>query len=160
MPSWDGFFSAEVGASAALAGLIFVGFSVNLNKIISNRRLVDRGLQSIIVLVVSLVISSAYLVPGQGSFLFGVEILIISAVAWIINTRIDVISAKIVEKKYRVFNFLNIFSSQAALVPFIAGGIVSIFLGIAALYLLVAGILLCYVKAIVDSWILIVEINR
>ena len=34
MASWENFFIAEVGASAAPAGLIFVGVSINLKRIL------------------------------------------------------------------------------------------------------------------------------
>ena len=34
MGNWHGFFSAEVGASAALAGLLFVATSINLPRIV------------------------------------------------------------------------------------------------------------------------------
>ena len=42
MEGWDNFFIAEVGASAALAGLIFVAVSLNLPKILSVGGLPDR----------------------------------------------------------------------------------------------------------------------
>ncbi len=45
MTGWENFFVAEVGASAALAGLIFVGVSINLNRILSLPRLPDRALR-------------------------------------------------------------------------------------------------------------------
>lgn len=35
MPGWENFFVAQVGASAALAGLVFVGISINLTKIVA-----------------------------------------------------------------------------------------------------------------------------
>ena len=33
MSAWESFFVAEVGASAVLVGLVFVGLSINLDKI-------------------------------------------------------------------------------------------------------------------------------
>jgi hypothetical protein len=35
MEPWGGFFIAQVGASAALAGLIFVAVSLNLTKVLA-----------------------------------------------------------------------------------------------------------------------------
>ena len=35
MSGWDNFLLAQVGASAALAGLVFVGVSINLTRILS-----------------------------------------------------------------------------------------------------------------------------
>jgi hypothetical protein len=34
MTGWENFFIAEMGASAALVGLIFVGVSINLTRIL------------------------------------------------------------------------------------------------------------------------------
>lgn len=34
MPSWDQFYAAQVGASVALTGLLFVGISLNMSKIL------------------------------------------------------------------------------------------------------------------------------
>ena len=39
MSGWEGFFAAQVGASAALAGLIFVGVSLNLAKVLDSPHL-------------------------------------------------------------------------------------------------------------------------
>lgn len=51
MTGWENFFIAEVGASAALAGLIFVGVSINLNRILSLPRLPDRALEAVSLLL-------------------------------------------------------------------------------------------------------------
>lgn len=63
MPSWESFFTAEVGASAALAGLIFVGVSINLTRIISLPGLPNRALLTLCLLLAILVISSLMLIP-------------------------------------------------------------------------------------------------
>ena len=44
---WKSFFMAQV-ASAALAGLVFIGVSINLTKIMSSPSLPDRALEAII----------------------------------------------------------------------------------------------------------------
>jgi hypothetical protein len=43
MSAWESFFVAEVGASAVLAGLVFVGLSINLDKIIAGSGLPGRA---------------------------------------------------------------------------------------------------------------------
>src|SRR5947208_9009881 len=63
--NWETFFAAEVAASAALVGLIFVGLSINLTRILSIPRLPNRALQSLIVLLTILVVSSLVLVPAR-----------------------------------------------------------------------------------------------
>jgi hypothetical protein len=48
MSGWENFFIAEVGASAALTGLIFVGVSINLARILSFPKLPNRALQPLL----------------------------------------------------------------------------------------------------------------
>jgi hypothetical protein len=69
LDSWETFFAARVGASAALAGLIFfVGVSINISKILSFPRLPERALQSLVALMVALTISSLMLVLDKVRF--------------------------------------------------------------------------------------------
>jgi len=47
MGAWDTFFQGELGAAAALAGLLFVSVSVNQTKILELGRMADRGLEAL-----------------------------------------------------------------------------------------------------------------
>jgi hypothetical protein len=46
------FFQGELGAAAALAGLLFVSMSVNQTKILELGRMADRGLEALAILFV------------------------------------------------------------------------------------------------------------
>ena len=52
---WTGFFSAEVGASAGLAGLIFVAVSINLAQIVKETHLVSRSAKALLSLMGSVI---------------------------------------------------------------------------------------------------------
>ena len=65
MSAWENFFVAEVGASAVLAGLVFVGLSINLDKIIAGSGLPGCALEALVAMMAVLVVSSLLLVPGQ-----------------------------------------------------------------------------------------------
>ena len=80
MSVWNDFFTAELAASAALVGLIFVGISINLTRIVTIPRLPSRALLALIVLLAILVVSSLLLVPGQSLTLVGSEVLIVGCV--------------------------------------------------------------------------------
>jgi hypothetical protein len=41
--TWESFFIAQVGASAALTGLIFVALSINLDKVMQSPQLIGRA---------------------------------------------------------------------------------------------------------------------
>ena len=75
MEAWSNFFLGELGAAAALAGLLFVSVSVNQERILSLGRMADRGLEALGLLFLVLVVVSLPLVPGQPLRLLGAEIL-------------------------------------------------------------------------------------
>jgi hypothetical protein len=47
LAQWSKFFSAQVGASAALTGLLFVVISINLPKIVANPQLASRSAKAL-----------------------------------------------------------------------------------------------------------------
>ncbi len=78
MESWQNFFLGELGASAALAGLLFVSLSVNQARILALPSLPERGIQALMALFLVLFVSSVMLIPGQAPFVAGLEILVLS----------------------------------------------------------------------------------
>src|SRR5215217_1350179 len=87
MNAWHDFFLAQAGAAGVLTGLVFVGVSINLQKIVSdpNSGLVGRAAEALILLVAVLTVSVFVLVPGQGAGLLGAEVLVVglAACGWI-----------------------------------------------------------------------------
>ncbi len=47
---WESFALGQVGASAALLGLVFVGISINLRDIVGSGSLVHRAAEAVILL--------------------------------------------------------------------------------------------------------------
>src|ERR1700722_4272187 len=74
MEAWSNFSLGELGAAAALAGLLFVSISVNQVQILELGRMADRGLEALTVLFLVIVVTSLILVPGQPVRPLGVEI--------------------------------------------------------------------------------------
>jgi modulator of FtsH protease len=70
---WSDFALAQLGASAALLGLVFVGLSINLRDVVGSRRLVNRAAEAIIELAAVLVSATAVLIPD--SWVLLIEIL-------------------------------------------------------------------------------------
>lgn len=160
MTGWENFFIAEVGASAALAGLIFVGVSINLTRILSLARLPDRALGAISLLLAVLVVSSLQLVPAQPITLFGIELLIIGIIIWAEVTLLDLRIRQKTEAQYRRPFLLNMLLSQLASLPYVIAGILALAIGTVGLYLVVPAVIFSFIKAILDAWVLLVEINR
>ena len=55
---WESLFVAEAGASAALAGLLFVALSINLERILKGSGLPGRAGEAIVLLLTVLVVST------------------------------------------------------------------------------------------------------
>jgi hypothetical protein len=64
LAGWSEFHVAMVGATAALAGLVIVAASVNIDKVVAVGSVTSRLAASIATLVVAIVVSGMALVPG------------------------------------------------------------------------------------------------
>lgn len=69
--AWGEYGVALVGASAALAGLIFVAISINLREILTQPGLPGRAGEGVMTLIVVLLASALLLVPEQGTTALG-----------------------------------------------------------------------------------------
>src|SRR5688572_10733978 len=76
---WSDLFVAAAGASAALAGLLFVAISINLERILGEQGLPERALEAVLMLVAVLVISIICLIPGQSDGVLGTELFLTAA---------------------------------------------------------------------------------
>ena len=82
---WVNFFSTAASASAALAGLVFVAISVNIQSVLKYPHLVARAGATIGALILILVASMAALAP-QSERVLGVEIAGFGVLGWILAT--------------------------------------------------------------------------
>ncbi|HXW19752.1 MAG TPA: hypothetical protein VEK35_04530 [Roseiarcus sp.] len=160
MDEWQNFFVAQVGASAALLGLLFVSVSINLARILSLPVLPGRAFGALMVLLVVLIVSSLMLVPGQPTWLMGVEILIIGLCAWVTIARIDRDTIKNAKSDHWARALSLIALNQTSLVLYVGSGVAMILAGKIGLYLVVPAIIASFIKATLDAWVLLIEINR
>ncbi len=155
MNGWENFFLAQVGASAALAGLIFVGVSINLSKILSLPQLPYRAFEALLIVLTVLVISSLLLVPGQPLNLVGCEVLLVGLGIWLITLRLDLNSVQKLAPQerphYRRRFLLLILMNQIAVLPYIIAGVAILMGNPNGLYWLVPAILFSFVTAILDA---------
>jgi len=160
MNAWGNFFVAIVSAAAALTGLIFVGVSMSLSRILAIPTMPGRASESLILLVNALIVAALCLVPDQPIYWLGAEVLCINIIVWIITTRIDLRILSKTDSQYKIHSIVNIVFTQAAVLPYFAAGIYMHTCGICGLYWLIPGILLSFVKAVQDAWVILVEIHR
>jgi hypothetical protein len=160
MKEWSDFFIAVAGASAALTGLIFVGISISLTKILSIGGLADRALLSLLLLLNVLVISILFLVPDQTAKNLGIEVLVAALIAYSIIFLLDLRIFKHKQNKFRRLYILYFVIDHAATIPFIIAGFALSTGWTNGAYWVVAGTLFSIIKAVIDGWVLLVEINR
>jgi modulator of FtsH protease len=161
MEGWQNFFLGELGASAALAGLIFVSLSVNQERVLASPSLPERGLEALMALFLVLIVSSLMLVPNQGPRLVGTEVLAVAVVQIVVLFMVQRIEYTRVEAPYR-HNMVSLaIATQAAAWLFGLGALLLIlradWLG---LYVMVPGTLLCFICGGINAWVLLIEINR
>lgn len=157
---WTSFFSAETSASAALTGLLFVAISINLLRIVANPALAARSLKALVTLSTILLISFLCLVPGQSTRMLGIEIAVLGVVHWIAGATLQyksVFHNPYIGPKARTFNML--LAHASALPILLAAHSLLIGRG-GGLYWLVAGTVLCFLTALMDAWVLLIEIQR
>jgi general stress protein CsbA len=157
---WHDFFMATAGSAAALTGLIFVGVSINIQKILSVSKLPDRALLSLILLLTILILSSLMLVPQQSFWLIGIEVAVFTTGVYIVVTKMDISIYKKTDAIYKRPYFISLVFNQLATLPYLVAGATILICGEHGIYWLVPGIILSFIKAIIDAWVLLVEINR
>lgn len=160
MKEWTDFFILMGGAAATLTGLIFVGISINLNRIIAIPKLPSRASQALILLVTVLLICALYLVPDQSACLVGWEFLVTGAIIWVVTFRIDLKILYKTDKEYKRQYLMNALFTQLSVLPYMVSGIAIMLTGFDGIYWVVPGIIFSFIKSVLDAWVLLVEINR
>ena len=84
---WSDFALAQLGASAALLGLVFVGLSINLRDVVSSPALVHRAGEAVAVLASVLVSATAVLIPDQPRGVLCAELLAVAIVTGLLVAR-------------------------------------------------------------------------
>ncbi|WP_404435845.1 hypothetical protein LG322_11970 [Microbacterium aerolatum] len=159
MDGWSDFNVAMAGASAALAGLVIVAASVNIDKIIRAGTLTARLGAAIASLVLSLVASAVGLIPEIDPIWYGVVLTASTIAAGIFQLHAARVIVRDPEPAQRaraakaVLGFLPIAAYLAAGIALIAGSD-------SGLVLAATGCLLAIVSAIVVSWVVLVEVLR
>jgi hypothetical protein len=157
---WETFYSAQLGAAATLGGLVFVGLSLNLKTILSFAWLPSRALLALMVLMAVLIVSSLMLVPGQSLTVLGTEIAVLGFVFLVIGTSIEISALRKVSPQNRHSFIANLILLELGILPYVVGGILLMLDFGSGFYWIAAGVIVSFVKAVMDSWVLLVEINR
>jgi hypothetical protein len=156
---WTDLYVAMAGAAAALLGLLFVAVSINLEQVLRIAWLPLRAGETLGVLVVLLATAVFVLVPGQTRTALGLELvatglLLLGLVGWlrIRQRRPSTVPAHTVVVPVAIVALTGapLVVAGATLVAGAGGG----------LYWTVPALLTGFAGAVVNAWVLLVEILR
>jgi len=156
--AWQNLFVLAGGASAALAGLLFVAVALNHEQILKRSSLPPLAAQSISVLIGVVILCLFGLVPGQPPAVLGGEVLVLGlglgAVVFVPTiramSRLDRLSWKVRRLAVSVLPTAPMLLTAISLIVGFGGGLFW------ALATIVAGL----VTATFNAWVLLIEIRR
>jgi hypothetical protein len=156
---WHDLFIAVAGAAAALTGLIFVAVSINLKQILEYPGLPTRAVETLSILTGLLIMSVLMLVPGENRQALGAQLLALGGIGggYMVIRRLRLPRKKDDPLTWAVVPVVVVVAGTAPMVP---AGISLLAGGGGGLYWLVGEIILGFVGAILNAWILLVEIQR
>jgi hypothetical protein len=158
--TWDSFFTAEVGASAALAGLIFVSITINLQRIVANPSVTARAFQALLFLVGTFLLAALLLVPGQTPQEQGAELLAVTVSVWAVLDGFEWSAWRRASALYRGFLTGHSIQIQIPYVFAVVGSIALLRSDPSALYWFVPATLATFLIAILEAWVLTIEILK
>lgn len=156
---WKDLFVAAAGASAALAGLVFVAISINIDRILKLDGVPELGLVTVMLLVGVLIVSLLGLVRDLDEHGFGV-LLAIQSGLWTLG-----IAGLIYRSASGLGDGEGRLASRVILplfgtLPYLVGAVLLLAGADSAMYWVFAGMLGAILAAVMNAWILLVEILR
>ena len=156
---WSDFFVAGAGASAALAGLVFVAVSINVDRILKFRGLPDRALGTVLLLLSVVLVSLIGLIPGQSRAALAAELLGVGLVFTVTIVRLT--SRSMAGRDLRIGHALSHWLLVGlGTVPVVLGAVSLLAEAGGGLYWVAAGMILATTGAVANAWVLLVEILR
>ena len=158
---WTNFFIAASGAAAALAGLVIVAMSVNINQILKYSHLPSRAAATIGTLILILVSCIAGLLP-QTMAALGLEIFVFGICGWILqmwSTRKSLIAGAQYRHPWHAYTF-ELLTGQLQTLPFIVSGFLLMTHHSPGLYWMAGGVIAIFIFSVFNAWVLLVEILR
>jgi len=159
VPDWTNFLIAETGAAAALAGLLFVAVSINLNKIIEYPGVAGRAAEGLVLLMGVVFIGTFGLAPNQSEKVLGCEIFAVGAVMWVTTVKLQ--TSQVTRRKH-VWWWLasRITMAQFATLSFCIAGILLIVGHPDGMYWLIPACAFSFIASTISAWVLLIEILR
>jgi len=155
---WSNFLSAEIGASATLAGLIFVAVSINLSKILEFPGVPGRAAEALALLMGVLFVCTFGLAPNQSERSLGIEFLGVGSLLWIMTV---ILAVGQLRRKHPWRWLISRFAlCQCATLSFCIAGIALLLGHPSGMDWLVPGCIFSFAASMTSAWVLMVELLR
>ena len=158
LAEWTDVYVASAGAAAALAGLVFVAVSINVEQILSYRGLPERGLVTVIVLLGVVVASLFALHPDQSMETLGTELLVVGVVLTVLAIGLTLKSRPRAGEESHMASALML--GLVGSVPYVVAGVLLLSGQAVGREWLFSAIVSAIVAGVLNAWVLLVEIRR
>ena len=160
LPQWEAFLVAVVGAAAVLSGLMFVGVSINLERVLQGPGVITaRAAETLGTLVLAIVTGSLVLLP-QPIIGLGVEVIALSVLLLVATTRSQVQHYRNNRDAPRSWLLTRSISTLSCCIPSLAGGIGLLVGNPNGVYGVAVAALLAISGCVYNAWVLLIEIAR
>jgi hypothetical protein len=92
--------------------------------------------------------------------MLGIELIILGAVLLIAAFYLGKDSLKKIEQDYKKIGRADIVVTHLSVAFYVMSGIIILFTDLTGIYWLIPGIVISVIKAILDAWVLLIEIHR
>jgi hypothetical protein len=157
---WSGFFSANVGASATLVGLVIVAISINLTRILEYEHLPARAGEALWILTAVFTICEVALFSRISQAAFGAVALALAVVSLVFAGR-NQWAMRAIEGPVAIDRkIIAAVSRLASSLPIGVGGALLLLHAPEGTTWIAAGVVLSLAVSVMNAWVLLVEIIR
>jgi len=157
---WNDFFVAAAGTASVLAGLLFVGLSINLERLLRVPTVLLRASATIALLGNVIGISLLMLVPTITVRRSGIALLALNAGVAIFVGWLSQRSIRMGPPAFRSAQIAGAVLCMFAMAPLLIGSALLLGGHTSGLGWLVPGFLLSFAATLIESWVVLVEINH
>ncbi len=157
---WNDFLVATAGAVGALAGLVFVALSINLSKIIEFPGVASRAAETIVLLAGSLIATLLLLVPGDSPASAGTMLLVVGVPMAFGPGLVQLAHLRKGTYFKLKLAWARLALHQLSTLPIALAGLSLLGIVPGGLMWFALGIALSIALALINAWVLLVEIVR